>query len=223
MIDHIRSSDTLPLKALALILGVWGLTGKSAMADDVGPVVTGLVHGGPLPYTGIHLLPSPPSFGTLGYGPPGLQPGYQGFGLGYHLGYGYGGDTLGVGCDGGYPFYGGPGYPHCMPQLRRIGGIVPFFYFAGPGYPSPEHPNFFGEFGPLVTDRPVVTIVHESGQPVEGTGYGIFTGAAPDAEARFAPFTARAAAGVSSMRARPSSPAVTAPPAPDARFSPPRP
>ncbi len=110
-----------------------------------------------------------------------------------------------------------------MPQLRRIGGIVPFLYFGGPGYPSPEHPNFFGEFGPLVGDRPVVTIVTESGQPVEGTGYGIFTGAVPDAEARFAPFTARAAAGKSSLRAKPSSPAVTAPPAPDARFSPARP
>ncbi len=223
MIAHIWGSDRRPLKALALILGVWGLTGSSAMADDVGPVVTGPVQGGPLPYTGIHLLPGPPSFGALGYGPPGLQPGYQGFGLGYHLGYGYGGDALGVGAEGGYPFYGGPGYPRCEPQLRRIGGNVPFPHFGGTGYPSPEHPNFFGESGPLVADQPVVTIVTESGQPVEGTGYGNFTGATPDAEARFAPFTARAAAGVSSRRARSSNPAISTPPPPDAGFSPPRP
>ncbi len=223
MIAHIWGSDRRPLKALALILGVWGLTGSSAMADDVGPVVTGPVQGGPLPYTGIHLLPGPPSFGTLGYGPPGLQPGYQGFGLGYHLGYGYGGDALGVGADGGYPFYGGPGYPHCMPQLRRVGGIVPFPYFGGPGYPTPDHPNFFGESGPLVPVQAVVAIVTESGQPVEGTGYGSFTGAPPDAEARFAPFTTRAAARGSPTRPGSSRPASSALPAPDAGFSPPPP
>ena len=137
MIAHIRGSDRLPLKAFALLLGVSVLTGSSAMAHDDGPVVAGPVPNGPQPYTGIHLFHGPASFGTLGYGPPGLQPGYQGFGLGYHLGYGYGGDALGVGADGGYPFYGGPGYPHCMPELRRIGGIVPFPYFGGPGLSDP--------------------------------------------------------------------------------------
>src|SRR5271166_980522 len=223
MIAHIRGSGRLPLKAFALLLGVSVVTGSSAVADDLGPVVTGPVQNGPQPYTGVHLLPGPTSFGTLGYGPPGLQPGYQGFGLGYHLGYGYGGDALGVGAEGGFPFYGGPGYPHAEPTLRRIGGIVPFPYFGGPGYPTPDHPNFFGESGPLVLDRPVVTIVTESGQPVEGTGYGSFTGAAPDAEARFAPFTARAAAAVSSKRARSSNPAIPTPSSPDAGFSPPRP
>jgi len=223
MIAQIRGSGRLPLKVFTLLLGFSVLGASSARADDDGPVVTGPVHNSPQPYTGIHLLPGPPSFGTLGYGPPGLQPGYQGFGLGYHLGYGYGGDALGVGADGGYPFYGGPGYPHCMPQLGRIGGIVPFPYFGGPGYPTPDHPDFFGEFGPLVPDQPVVTIVGESGQPIQGTGYGSFTGAVTNAEAQFAPFTARAAAGVSSMRARSSNPANSTTPLPDAGFSPPRP
>ena len=110
---------------------------------------------------------------------PGLYPGFQGFGLGYHLGYGYGGDALGVGADGGYPFYGGPGYPHSEPRLRRIGGITPFPYYGGPGYPSPGHPNYFGGVGPLVADQPVVTIGSDRGDPDDATGYGPFTGALP--------------------------------------------
>lgn len=223
MITHIRGGGRLPLKAFALLLGVSVLFGSGAMADDDGSVVTNQVQTAPQGNTGLHLLHGPTSFGTLGYGPPGLRPGFQGFGLGYHLGYGYGGDALGVGAEGGYPFYGGPGYPRCEPQLRRIGGIVPFPYFGGTGYPSPEHPNFFGESGPLVPDRPVVTIVTESGQVVEGTGYGSFTGSTPNPEALFAPFTARAAAGVTSIRARSSNPAISSPPPPDAGFSSPRP
>ena len=97
-----------------------------------------------------------PAVGTLGYGTPGLYAGFQGFGLGYHLGYGYGGDALGVGVNGGYPFYGGPGYPHPGPTLRRFGSITPFAYFGGPGAPTPECRNYFGSVGPLFTDRPVV-------------------------------------------------------------------
>ena len=89
----------------------------------------------------------------------------QGFSLGYHPGYGYGRGALGVGAEGGYPFYGGPGYPHPWPCLRRIGGIVPFPYYGGPGYPIPGHPNYFGEFGPLSPDRPVVTVATEPGGP----------------------------------------------------------
>jgi hypothetical protein len=129
--------------------------------------------------------------GTLDYGPPGLFEGFQGFGLGYHLGYGYGGDALGVADEGGYPFYGGPGYPHCEPRLRRLGKIVPFSYFGGPGFPTPEHPNFFGDFGPLATDRPVVTLTTDEGKPILETGYGSYTGAVPNAEALFAPFITR--------------------------------
>jgi hypothetical protein len=123
-----------------------------------------------------------------GYGGPGPYAGFQGFGLGYHLGYGYGGWALGVGPDGGYPFYGGPGYPNCDPVLRRCGGIVPFPYFGGPGAPTPDHPNFFGGVGPLVPDQPVVTI----GGEYYGAGYGAFTGVVPYPEAVLAPFTTRA-------------------------------
>jgi hypothetical protein len=148
--------------------------------------------------------------GTLGYGPPGLHPGFQGFGLGYHLGYGYGGDALGVGVDGGYPFYGGPGYPRCDPRLRRIGGINPFPHFAGPGYPTPEHPNFYGGAGgPLVPDQTAITIEADPHAPMAGGDYGGYTGIVPDPEARFAPFTARAAAGTMSMRARQAAPVAT--------------
>ena len=66
--------------------------------------------------------------GTLGYGPPGVYPGFQGFGLGFHRGYGYGGDALGVGAEGGYPFYGGPGYPHpaqtCAGSVESIHSAI---------------------------------------------------------------------------------------------------
>jgi hypothetical protein len=83
--------------------------------------------------------------GILGSKLLGPGPGYQGFGLNFHPGYGYGGAALGVGPEGGYPFYGGPGYPHAEPRLRRFPllHIVPFPYFGGPGYPTPECPNFF--------------------------------------------------------------------------------
>jgi hypothetical protein len=127
--------------------------------------------------------------GTLGYGAPGLHPGFQGFGLGYHLGYGYGGQGLGVGADGGYPLYGGPGYPHPSPTLRRIGGISPFCYFGGPGYPTPENPNFFGGVGPLSPDQPVVTLENDPSMPVSDLGYGAFEGTIPYPESTFAPFT----------------------------------
>jgi hypothetical protein len=62
-------------------------------------------------------------YGTLGWADPGLYPGFYGFGMGFHRGYGYGGYGLGVGAGGGDPFYGGPGYP--------CGGQP---YDGGPGY-----------------------------------------------------------------------------------------
>jgi hypothetical protein len=122
--------------------------------------------------------------------------GFQGFGLCYHLGYGYGGDAFGVTPNGGYPFYGGPGYPHPAPCLRRFGHIAPFSYFGGPGYPSPEHPHFFGGVGPLVVDQPVATfteprdIDHARGAPVYpyNVGFGPYTGARPYPETLFAPY-----------------------------------
>jgi hypothetical protein len=132
-----------------------------------------------------------PTAGTLGYGPPGVFPGFQGFGLGYHLGYGYGGTALGTGAEGGYPFYGGPGYPCLEPRLRRLHYITPFPYFGGPGYPTPDHPNFFGAVGPLQADKPVITI----GDDRYDVGFGMFTGAIPYPESVMAPFTTSAAAG----------------------------
>lgn len=153
-------------------------------------------------------------YGTLGYGPPGRHLGFQGFGIGYHPGYGFGGDALGVGCDGGYPYYGGPGYPHPAPALQRIGGINPFAHFAGPGSPTPDHPNFFGVVGPLVVDKPVITI----GDLNYDTGYGCFTGALPYPESAFAPFTSEAAQGGTNSRVITPSPtnAPTPPPPPGA-------
>jgi hypothetical protein len=159
--------------------------------------------------------------GTSGYGAPGLYPGFQGFGLGYHLGYGYGGDALGVGADGGYPFYGGPGYPNCDPRLWRCGGINPFPYHGGPGYPTPDHPNYFGGFGPLVVDQPVIRIADDKGYRYDDEVFGPFTGGVANAEAQFAQFTVRAAAGSASMRPRPENPPVVpvSPPA-DPRLGP---
>ena len=132
----------------------------------------------------------PASQGTLGYGPPGLHPGFQGFGLGYLRGAGYGGEALGVGAEGGYPLYGGPGYPHRAPDLRRIGGIAPFCYYGGPGGPSPGHPNFFGGVGPLSPDTPIVTIPSDS--PLAGD-YGPYSGMLPYPESTFAPYATAAA------------------------------
>jgi hypothetical protein len=141
-----------------------------------------------------------PAAGTLGYGPPGLHPGFQGFGLGFHPGYGYGGRALGVGVNGGYPFYSGPGYPHPAPCLRCCGGITPFPHYGGPGFPSPGHPNYFGPVGPLVADEPVVRIGGDGAAYVGD--YGHFSGVLPYPESAFAPFTAKAAAYGSGLTSR---------------------
>jgi hypothetical protein len=141
-----------------------------------------------------------PADGTLGYGPPGLHPGFQGFGLGYHPGYGYGGDALGVGAFGGYPFYGGPGYPHPAPRLNRGCGINPFPHYGGPGHPTPSHPNVFGPVGPLIVDRPVVTVLSEPGEAHPDSAFGCFTGTLPYSEHYFAPFAAAAASSGSGGR-----------------------
>jgi hypothetical protein len=137
-----------------------------------------------------HKLSHAEGSGTLGYGPPGVFPGFQGFGLGYRRGYGYGGNALGTGATGGYPFYAGPGYPHPAPPLRRLHRLIPFAYNGGTGGPTAEHPNHYGQVGPLVADRPVITV----GDPGDyATGYGDFTGAIPYPESTFAPFTTQAA------------------------------
>jgi hypothetical protein len=188
MNPNIRDRRTLSTWRASLFLGLGLLAGSSPAAGDgiwglgrrkaASPVLTYRV----------------PAAGTLGYGPPGLHPGFQGFGLGYHPGHGYGGDALGTGAFGGYPFYGGPGYPHPAPALRRIGGINPFPYYGGPGYPTPAHPNAFGPVGPLVVDRPVVTIRPEPGEIDHTGGFGPFTGTLPYPQNYFAPFASQAAA-----------------------------
>ncbi|HWE35136.1 MAG TPA: PDZ domain-containing protein [Isosphaeraceae bacterium] len=212
MTSRLRRGGRLPEWAVAL-WGFWILGGSTALAQ------TGVISVGvPKPKTirkGLaHHYPPGPGVGTLGYGPPGLHPGFQGFGLGYHLGYGYGGAGLGPGFAGGYPYYGGPGYPQPWPVLRRIYGISPFPYFGGPGGPSSAHPNFFGGVGPLVADKPVIEIEPNPGEADYAHGYGCFTGALPYPETVMAPYTSRAAiagsaSGVST--ARPAPPPSNAP------------
>jgi hypothetical protein len=139
--------------------------------------------------------------GTLGYGGPGVYPGFYGFGLCYHPGYGYGGSALGVGADGGYPFYGGPGYPHPAPPLRRFARLLPFLY-NGSGPLAYDYPQSVENIGPLVANRPVMP---GSDRPDLGSGYphngdfGPFTGAFPYPEAYFAPYTTAAGGLVSGV------------------------
>ncbi|MFO0893075.1 MAG: hypothetical protein U0790_28550 [Isosphaeraceae bacterium] len=196
LIATFGAGPRIVLTLSALAMGVWIAACRPAHAGgEASPPcrACGRVH----PPRGVD------SLGTLGYGPPGVHPGFQGFGLGYHPGYGYGGDALGVGAEGGYPFYGGPGYPHPAPCLRRLKKIVPFAYYGGPGGPDPLHPNFFGAFGPLAPDKPVVTIGNDASSPGD---YGPFTGAPADPEERYAPFAARAAREVKAAAPRRPSP-----------------
>jgi hypothetical protein len=131
--------------------------------------------------------------GTLSYGGNGVYWGFPGFGLSFHRGYGYGGNGLGTGALGGYPFYGGPGYPHPAPELRRCGGITPFLFYGGPGYPRYGYNNSFTEVGPMVVRQPVAVV------PRDAIGYagdyGSFTGTLPYPDGQFAPFTEAAAGG----------------------------
>jgi hypothetical protein len=174
MISLVRGGGRLPLKALALALGIWAFSTPSAKADGGGGEFDGMGHTGGSGY------------GTLGFGGYGLYPGFQGFGLSYHRGYGYGGHALGVGANGGYPYYGGPGYPHVEPRLRRFGKITPFPYYGGPGYPCYGSPNYFGGVGPLVVDPPVAS-VGDRGELGYAGDYGPFTGAPPYPDTLFAP------------------------------------
>ncbi|HZW32575.1 MAG TPA: PDZ domain-containing protein [Isosphaeraceae bacterium] len=85
--------------------------------------------------------------GTLGYGHGGVVPGFSGFGLSFHLGYGYGGSGLGVGAEGGAPFYGGPGY--------RCGGQP---YDGGPAFSGQPgaliRPDYVPTGGPGLPSQP---------------------------------------------------------------------
>jgi hypothetical protein len=138
-----------------------------------------------------------------GHGGDGPYPGFLGFGLSYHLGYGYGGSGLGVGNHGGYPYYGGSGYPHGEPGLQRFGKISRLAYYGGRGDPHDGHSNYFAGIGPLVVDRPVAT-VGEDNDLSHGSDFGPFTGALPYPEWLFAPYAAEAAATGSSTGANSS-------------------
>ncbi len=149
-----------------------------------------------------------------GQAPAPADVGYQGFGLRYHLGNGYGGDATGVGPSGGYPFYGGPGYLHPGPTLRRFGPESPFPHASGPGFPSAACPNVFGPVGPLTVRGETA---RERDTP--DVGYGCFTGALPHPEALFAPFASApspddALPGADPSDAAPARPAPDAAPAP---------
>jgi hypothetical protein len=117
----------------------------------------------------------------------GQSPGFQGFGLKFHLGYGYGGRALGAG-DGGYPYYSGPGYPHEPPPLRRLGRIAPFAYDGGPDYPCRAGSHFFEPTGPLVVDPPLVTSGLDPRHYPYSSDYGPFSGAILYPESLFAPY-----------------------------------
>ncbi len=158
--------------------------------------------GGPIFHIGRLSTVAPPShavltMGTLSYGPPGLHPGFYGFGLSYHPGYGYGGNGLGVGTCGGNPFYGGPGYP------------------CKYGYPQFAYPYYEG-IGQLFYDPPVVLTDMQ-----ENPGdFGPYTGAASYAYTH-PTYTAEAAATGSftpGERRMPDTSATSA--APEARFTP---
>ena len=138
--------------------------------------------------------------GTLGWAEYGLYPGLYGFSLRWHPGYGYGRYALGVGADGGYPFYGGPGYPHEPPHLRRFGPTEPYAYYGGPGYPISGCSNFYQGIGGLVVDKPVVSVgepgdfgyVGRNGERNPGADFGHFTGALPYPTTYLAPNAAAA-------------------------------
>jgi hypothetical protein len=211
MISQVRGNGRVLLQKLALAMGIWVFSLTSTMT--YGDEAEGKCH----VCGNLHHGAGGPGRGTMGYGGPGLFPGYYGFGLKYHRGYGYGGKALGVGAFGGYPFYGGPGYPHPSPHLRRFCGTEPFGYYGGPGYSGFGYCNFFDEPGRLVVNEDVVAVVNRGETGSEGgygygsgdlSDYGIFTGALPYPESYFAPYTAAAASG-SATGPSPSGPATT--------------
>jgi hypothetical protein len=191
MISRVPGGGRLSFALLALASGIWFCSSLSTVAfggDLDCPGYHGTGHGFGHKSRGL---------GTLGYGGDRLYPGNQGFSLSYHLGYGYGDSALGPGIFGGYPFYGGPGYPHGEPPLRRFHHLLPFPYSPGPGYPFS-----FERVGPLVVDKEVVTIGSDRPDPAYGGDYGWFSGRLPYPEAFFAPYSAAAAATGSSAGAR---------------------
>jgi hypothetical protein len=194
MISLARGDNKPTFVMVVAAIGIWAFSGFAAVSygrghEDVEPVV----------HHGHHES----GLGTLGYGGSWLYPGYQGFGLSFHRGYGYGGDALGVGAFGGYPIYGGPGYPHPLPQHWRQCGIEPIFYYGGPSDPSQRYPLFFERVGPLFADVDVVSVSDRNAQGYT-SDFGPFTGTLPYPETLFAPYAAAAAATGSSTSPPPA-------------------
>jgi hypothetical protein len=191
MLSLVRGSGRPPLKVFALAMGIWVFCGSFAMADDSGHA----------DFAEGRFKHNNLDQGTLGWAEYGLYPGLYGFSLRWHRGYGYGRYALGVGADGGYPFYAGPGYPHEWPRLRRFGPATPFAYYGGPEYPCDDDFNYYRGIGGLAIEKPVVTIgepgdfgyVNENGDVAPGRDFGPFTGAIPYPETFFAPYTSTAA------------------------------
>ena len=165
----------------ALAMGALLISGPSAWAFGDGP--EGAAVGSSA--TMADATPAPARWATRRSN----LPGFQGFGLAYHPGYGYGGHSLGVGADGGYPCYGGPGYPHPAPPLRRLGRLLPYSYYGGRDGGS----HYFDAVGQLVVDPSVVTPGIDPRNPVPSGDYGPFTGAFPYPASYFAPYSAAAA------------------------------
>ena len=93
MISLARCPGSLLRKAAAVAMMAWGFLFSSVLSHGDDHVAAApKVKKSLVDY---HSRRRGPAAGTLGYGPPGIYPGFQGFGLGYHLGYGYGGDALG--------------------------------------------------------------------------------------------------------------------------------
>jgi hypothetical protein len=190
MLSLVRSGSRLPWKAMTLAMAISVFSSPLAVADDHGSVID---HEGRFKHNNL-------GYGTLGWAEYGLYPGLYGFSLRWHPGYGYGRYALGVGADGGYPLYGGTGYPHEPPHLRRFGPTEAYAYHGGPGYLISGWSNFFQDIGGLVVDKPVVSIgepgdygyVGANGERNPGADFGQFTGALPYPETYFAPNAAAA-------------------------------
>ena len=89
--------------------------------------------------------------GTLSYGGAAEYPGFPGFGLSFHKGYGYGGNALGTGPSWRLSIFWWPRISASRTVLRRFGGIAPFLFYGGPGYPRCGYSNYFTEIAPLVS------------------------------------------------------------------------
>ena len=146
-----------------------------------------------------------PGHGTLGYGAPGSTRASRASASGITAATATAATPWASAPTAAIPFYGGPGYPHPWPTLRRIGGINPFPYYGGPGGPTPDYPNYFGA---SARSSPTSRSSRSRMSPARPTtaNYGCFTGVLPYPETTFAPFTTIAATGGSSSGVSTDSP-----------------